>query len=197
MTVVIGYVNHAIVAVAGGMLCIKGARRRKVRSRASRSLCAPPCPSTSLRSSATSYERWRLRGRHGPCPCPRWTRAADGRRRRAWKIPEGRGRVRAPMTWQPLMKVGPRGGRQTAPELTCGLSSRLPATCASTPTFFPAAGACVSYGTSTCLPPGQKRLRLWLHGRRQDDHHQPHQPLLRGRMTARSRTTAIDVKHIS
>ena len=163
------------------------------------SLCArPPCPSTSLRSSATSCStRWPV-----PSAClrlwtlsPRWTRAAWSWCRRA--TPRGRGRFpRARawartgtcMTWQPLMSRAARWP-PTAPSSRAAWS-RLPATCASMPWTFPTCRAPACSRTSTCLPSRGKRLRLWA----------PRAPARRPlptsstastrSMTARSRTTA-------
>ncbi len=104
MTVVIGYVNYAIVAVAGGMLCIKGLA--DVGALASylvfvRQAAMPINQLTQLATSCST--RWPV-----PSAClplwtlsPRWTRAAWSWCRRAtpawaWRSRgPGRGRVRA------------------------------------------------------------------------------------------------------
>ena len=169
------------------------------RSRAIWSLCArPPCPSTSLRSSATSCStRWLV-----PSAClrlwtlsPRWTRAAWSWYRRA--MPRGRGRFpRARawartgtcMMWLPLMSRAMQWPPM-APSSRAAWS-RLPATCASMPWTFPTCRAPVCSRTSTCLPSRGKRSRLWAR-RALVRRPSPTSSTASTRsMTARSRTTA-------
>ena len=100
MTVVIGYVNYAIVAVAGGMLCIKGLA--DVGALASylvfvRQAAMPINQFTQLGTSCST--RWPV-----PSAClrlwtlsPRWTRAAWSWCRRA--MPRGRGKFPRARAW--------------------------------------------------------------------------------------------------
>ena len=189
MTVVIGYVNYAIVAVAGGMLCIKGLA--DVGALASylvfvRQAAMPINQFTQLGNfllnALAGAERLFAAMDLEPevdeaawSWCRRATPRGRGRfpRARAWA------RTGTCMTWQPLMSRAARWP-PTAPSSRAAWS-RLPATCASMPWTFPTCRAPACSRTSTCLPSRGKRLRLWAPRRRQDDHYQPHQPLLRGR----------------
>ena len=173
MTVVIGYVNYAIVAVAGGMLCIKGLA--DVGALASylvfvRQAAMPINQFTQLGNfllnALAGAERclrlWTLsrggRGLRGA--------GADGRRRVGVEDSRGPG-VGAYGHLHDVAAVD-ESGRAVAADAPSSRAawSHLPATCASMPWTFPTCQAPVCSRISTCLPSRAKRSPLWAPQRR-------------------------------
>lgn len=165
MTVVIGYVNYAIVAVAGGMLCIKGLADVGVLASYLvfvRQAAMPINQFTQLGNfllnALAGAERLFAAMDLEPevdegCVELVQTAMPRGRgrfpRARAWA------RTGTCMTWQPLMSRAARWP-PTAPSSRAAWS-RLPATCASMPWTFPTwPGARVLTDLNLFAKPGQK-----------------------------------------
>ena len=141
MTVVIGYVNYAIVAVAGGMLCIKGLA--DVGALASylvfvRQAAMPINQFTQLGNFLLNALAGAERLFAAMDLEPRWTRVACSWCRRATlrghgRFPRARAWARTGicMMWLPLMSRAVRW-LPTVPSSRAAWS-RLPATCASMP----------------------------------------------------------------
>ena len=168
MTVVIGYVNYAIVAVAGGMLCIKGladvgalasylvfVRQAAMpinQFYAARQLLAQRVGRCRALFAAMDLEPEVDEG------CVELVQTGDAAW--AWKIPEGQG-VGAYGHLHDVAAVD-ESGRAVAADAPSSRAawSRLPATCASMPWTFPTCRAPVCSRTSTCLPSRGKRSRF-------------------------------------
>ena len=163
----ISYINYAIVAVLGGIMAMQGHDRRGQPGQLP-GLCAPGrrCPSTSSPSRATSCWRpWPARsGSSRPWTRRRrWTRAAC-----VWCVVDENGGDR-----RERAAAGP-GGSRTARWCLCGATCGL-----NTSTFGYEPGHPILQGHQPLRQARPEDRLCGLHRRRQDHHHQPHQPLLR------------------
>ena len=190
MTVVIGYVNYAIVAVAGGMLCIKGLA--DVGALASylvfvRQAAMPINQFTQLGNfllnALAGAERLFAAMDLEPEVdegCVELVQTGDAAW--AWKIPEGQGvGVYGHLHDVAAVDESGRAVAADGTELTCGLVPLAGDVRFHAVDFFLRARCARAHGPQPVCQAGAKDRLCGLDGRRKDDHHQPHQPLLRGR----------------